>query len=881
MNGSGQLSMDAQVEDDLEDEGYIAPDSSFDRRIEGEWQDDNGEESLDTSPVIPADDEFEGQWVDEGSQGPNSLLIREVEDDWQAENSEESVERTSVIYSLRDEPNVVDETDGGWQQELRGELQDERSLVPGSLLDGEIEGELQGQNSEEFSGEVAVDLSSLDEKSMNNEAECQVQDYQWQEPESLSNEEIGGESQDENCQAPASLMKEETVNQWQGEDYQEPALFPSEEVKSEWQNENYQEPQSLANQERMDVWQDENCEKPASPTYQEIEGEWQEESRQELLETVPAAPFPIDESLITNEEAENRWQRDSGHQPTETAPGASPALDESITGKDTEGEWQDEICQGPIDHQNGTSLLCNACRNVFCGYHVYGDLPPDTIEGPKTTVWRRHLKYLEVLESSALRGCAFCNLILARLRRQRLIRQHEPAEVAGICYCVRLYEGDGSPYLEITYNINDIQSRSIRQVEPIEFGCTLKTGQDSYADWEQEASRMKDVYRNALLTIAATGATGSSVGCFFERDLDLVRTVAVSISWLGVPEGTYDIWDSLIWQENIVNAPLNQRAWVVQERLLPPRILHFGRDQMAWECQEMEACETFPDELPALMDAFGGIYSKALLEERGEDLVALHWEEIAETYSRGCLTKEDDKCIALAGIVGAIKGRLADTYHAGLWGSHLVQHLCWTTNAFENQERQVAARRPLNYRAPSWSWLSVDSSIQFYYPTTSSHDDDETMIEILDIEIHNTTQNHLSSIESGHILARGFLKSAKWAYVGEEPTKFLILDGHLIDHGQFWNFMHSQIIMDIGVSEETYDDIVCLPLLSHETPNHRFKDGDYIGLIMVATGEREDEYRRIGCFQMGWGYGEYLLKEDQGDESGTRTSLVRSTFLIV
>ena len=315
---------------------------------------------------------------------------------------------------------------------------------------------------------------------MIDEAECQGQDYHWQEQESLSNEETGREPQDENCQAPASLINEKMVNQWQGEDHQESALFPSEEAKSEWQNENPQEPQSFANQGTMDVCQDENCERPASPAYQEIEGEWQDESRQELLETVPAAPFPIDESLITNEEAENRWQRESGHQPTETAPRASPAFDESITGKDMEGEWHDEMCQGPIDYQNGTSLLCNACRNIFCGYHVYSDLPPDKIEGPKITVWRRHLKHLQVLESSAFRGCAFCNLILARLRRQKLIRQHEPAEVAGICYCVRLYEEDGSPYLDITYNINDFQSRSIRQVEPIEFGCTLKTGQVSH-----------------------------------------------------------------------------------------------------------------------------------------------------------------------------------------------------------------------------------------------------------------------------------------------------------------------------------------------------------------------------------------------------------------
>jgi Heterokaryon incompatibility protein (HET) len=32
--------------------------------------------------------------------------------------------------------------------------------------------------------------------------------------------------------------------------------------------------------------------------------------------------------------------------------------------------------------------------------------------------------------------------------------------------------------------------------------------------------------------------------------------------------------------------PLNSRAWTLQERILSPRILHYGTDQMYWECRE-------------------------------------------------------------------------------------------------------------------------------------------------------------------------------------------------------------------------------------------------------------------------------------------------------
>lgn len=42
--------------------------------------------------------------------------------------------------------------------------------------------------------------------------------------------------------------------------------------------------------------------------------------------------------------------------------------------------------------------------------------------------------------------------------------------------------------------------------------------QDSVEDWRRESAKMRHVYQNAQLNIAATGAVDSSVGLFFERD---------------------------------------------------------------------------------------------------------------------------------------------------------------------------------------------------------------------------------------------------------------------------------------------------------------------------------------------------------------------------
>lgn len=42
--------------------------------------------------------------------------------------------------------------------------------------------------------------------------------------------------------------------------------------------------------------------------------------------------------------------------------------------------------------------------------------------------------------------------------------------------------------------------------------------QDSYEDWKREAALMRDVYGESGITIAASGATDGTVGCFFGRD---------------------------------------------------------------------------------------------------------------------------------------------------------------------------------------------------------------------------------------------------------------------------------------------------------------------------------------------------------------------------
>ena len=52
--------------------------------------------------------------------------------------------------------------------------------------------------------------------------------------------------------------------------------------------------------------------------------------------------------------------------------------------------------------------------------------------------------------------------------------------------------------------------------------------------------------------------------------------------------------DHNTWHSEVDEAPLNQRGWVLQERLLAARTLFFGKTQVLWECGLGRRCESYP-----------------------------------------------------------------------------------------------------------------------------------------------------------------------------------------------------------------------------------------------------------------------------------------------
>lgn len=239
-------------------------------------------------------------------------------------------------------------------------------------------------------------------------------------------------------------------------------------------------------------------------------------------------------------------------------------------------------------------------------------------------------------------------------------------------------------------------------------------------DWAREASRMSSVYTGSSLNLAATASHNGNGGLFFNRRLSVVRPCYVQLPSLGATfsrnPGGYDrgvFINPPRRQQEIDNSPLAQRGWVFQERFLAPRTLHFGATRISLECKNGIVCETIPRVSPFLPKTpiwFGHSLNGVGIFTRPPQL---SWGNIVKAYSETLLTEEQDKLIALAGIATHFQALMKDEYIAGLWRKGLERQLLWSVKRSNVNcaERIPEPTRAIHYRAPSWSWASVNGHI--------------------------------------------------------------------------------------------------------------------------------------------------------------------------
>ncbi|RSL42336.1 hypothetical protein CEP54_015511 [Fusarium duplospermum] len=242
--------------------------------------------------------------------------------------------------------------------------------------------------------------------------------------------------------------------------------------------------------------------------------------------------------------------------------------------------------------------------------------------------------------------------------------------------------------------------------------------QDSDEDKATEIAQIRNIFRHCYVTIIAANAAKVSDG-FLNRIL--LYNCPGTLPFV-CPEGsgTTGIMRLQSWT-NAPREPINTRAWCFEERILSARALWYCAHTIQYECQtehvnvdggkNMEDPQDGVARLPDYMFTPDLGTDNALERHaNGEDkspekLADDAWRNILSLYTRRKLTKPRDRLVALSGVVSYFSDFWGERsrYIAGLWEHDLPHSLLWYTSS--------PMPRPAKYRAPSWSWASVDGLI--------------------------------------------------------------------------------------------------------------------------------------------------------------------------
>ena len=267
---------------------------------------------------------------------------------------------------------------------------------------------------------------------------------------------------------------------------------------------------------------------------------------------------------------------------------------------------------------------------------------------------------------------------------------------------------------------------------------------------KSEGSQMHEIYANAWCTIAASHGTHNEAGCFVTRDPQLLQPLTYNSL---VTQNKFCVIDDALWHFAITDAPLNKRGWVLQERLLSPRTVHFCANQVFWECAELVACESFPKGLPKESTRQGPDGKripeneyKIYLNETPRTLSVAYdrWYFIVEEFSRRGLKVKTDKLLAISGVTQKLLSTINDDPIAGLWSGHLPYGLAWS------RAGHIPGKRPETYVAPSWSWASLEGEVEFLREAKGWVD----MTTVVDCNTR-PTKSPFGPLRSGTLTLRG------------------------------------------------------------------------------------------------------------------------------
>lgn len=238
----------------------------------------------------------------------------------------------------------------------------------------------------------------------------------------------------------------------------------------------------------------------------------------------------------------------------------------------------------------------------------------------------------------------------------------------------------------------------------------------------------------------------------------------------------------------LADLPLNKRGWGAQERVMAARILQYTTYEMIWECTH--SCLFESNYSWESSHALGSSHSSKLLFNKGlfnndffmepplqgkqgvensrdrdipEPLRA--WFICVQEFSPRDLTFPSDKLPAVTGLGEYFDWKLGE-YLVGLRNCHLPRSFAWET--VPGQRRPT----PEEYRAPSWSWASIDGGVSYAWDST----------DCAESQACNQTLPWLEQYKPRFIENNILLKHPLNPYMGVLEGSHLLVDGNCLSH---------------------------------------------------------------------------------------------------
>ncbi|RFN43603.1 het-domain-containing protein [Fusarium flagelliforme] len=405
--------------------------------------------------------------------------------------------------------------------------------------------------------------------------------------------------------------------------------------------------------------------------------------------------------------------------------------------------------------------------------------------------------------------------------------------------------------------------------------------QDDSRDWNEQASKMDEIYGGSTVTLVAASSSSAKYGFLKERRIQYIPVsrpphLAGSLISTRAPAKVFlsAEWDK---KKDELDGPWSKRGWTMQEGLLPRRLLYYTSSQMIWKCCEEESFERgvtkrLEDEMAKFSAhshdvGFGSgwlwNWETFMKFKRFPDYIPSHldypllsdpetfrlWYDLVEEYTQRKFTNIKDRLPAISGLAKIFGSTIriqeySKEYAARLWKADLIRGLLWHVEGAKLTTRPPSDKtQAIDTAIPSWSWASVGCTI-----VRNRHKDNtsfQALALVKDVQVDLVDKKHpFGLVKGGSVKISGPIKKLPRLYHEEWRSKDAAiseLERHIsevIENESLGGVEHKYSSPPWGhfAALQMLDDMHSLDLLVLETT------GDVINGINV--------YRRVGILTL-------------------------------